>query len=48
MQKNQDLFGAAIAISTNALKIGYKELKKILEERIEASSSYSRDASFRR
>ena len=34
MQKNHDVFGTDIGISTNALKINYKELKKILEDRI--------------
>jgi hypothetical protein len=34
MQKNQDIFGTSIGISTNALKISYKELKEILEKRV--------------
>jgi hypothetical protein len=34
MQKNHDIFGTGIGISTNTLKISYSELKKILEERV--------------
>jgi hypothetical protein len=34
MQKNHDIFGTGIGISSNTLKIGYRELKKILEERL--------------
>jgi hypothetical protein len=34
MQKNHDIFGTGIWISTNTLKISYRELKKILEERV--------------
>jgi hypothetical protein len=34
MQKNHDIFGTGIGISTNTLKISYGELKKILEERV--------------
>jgi hypothetical protein len=34
MQKNYDTFGTAIGITANTLKISYRELKKILEERV--------------
>jgi hypothetical protein len=34
MQKNYDIFGTAIGISTNSLKINYRELKGILEKRL--------------
>jgi hypothetical protein len=34
MQKNYDLFGTAIGISANSLKINYTKLKGILEKRI--------------
>jgi hypothetical protein len=34
MQKNHDIFGTGIGISSNTLKIDYRELKKILEERL--------------
>lgn len=34
MQKNHDIFGTGIGISTNTLNIRYKELKRILEEKI--------------
>ncbi len=34
MQKNYDVFGTAIGISTNSLKINYRDLKRILEKRV--------------
>jgi len=34
MQKNYDLFGTAIGISANSLKINYRELQRILEKRL--------------
>jgi len=34
MQKNYDIFGTAIGISANSLKISYSELKGILERRV--------------
>jgi len=34
MQKNYDVFGTAIGISANSLKINYGELKRILEQRV--------------
>jgi hypothetical protein len=40
MQKNHDLFGTGIGISVNALKISYKELKQILEEKVLESRSH--------
>jgi hypothetical protein len=33
-EKNYSMFGTAVGISTNALKIKYADLKKILEERV--------------
>jgi hypothetical protein len=33
MQKNFEIYGAAIGVSANALKINYMELKKIIEKR---------------
>jgi hypothetical protein len=39
MQKNHDIFGTGIGISTNALKISHKELKQILKERLFESRS---------
>jgi hypothetical protein len=34
MQKNYDIFGTAIGISANSLKIDYSELKGIIEKRV--------------
>jgi hypothetical protein len=34
MQKNYEIFGTGIGISTNSLKINYRELKGIIEKRV--------------
>ncbi len=39
MQKNHDLFGTGIGISTNNLNISYEKLKQILEDKILESRS---------
>jgi hypothetical protein len=42
MKKNLDIYGAAIGISANSLKINFGELKEIIEKRFSDFNTNSR------
>ena len=43
MRKNHGYFGTGIGISTNAMNIGYEELKQILEDKLLEAKRFSKE-----